>query len=416
MSGKLARVRWQMGQTLLPEHFAAQEESLLADASLRLRARGLPAYGIVSLRWNDSLLTEGVLSLQAATILLPTGTLLDIPGNAAASPINLNVPGTPKVVVYLHCLDEDQAEQQDNDSGWDVGQEDVVPRRTLRVALAAEQSYPGAIDTIKLAELEKDPEGIWQLAASYLPPLLQVGTSPFLRAELSELPKALDAFQYKLAMDSASYLSGGSLFSVKQCLKAVYRAQRFLRNLAGQIHPHPYFVYEALKELYVEVCFYRDSSPKDVAEPYNHDQLADCFKRILEPLAEQMQLAEKRSPYQPFEFRDGVYRIGLGAEITQAGEVYFLVQKSQVNKTVRLEDFKLGAPSRLQMIHKLALKGIPIDKVDRPMLAHSFGPEVEFYQLRRGDEWDYVLREGAAAFYHCSGFEELEFYLYWHGG
>lgn len=415
MSGKLARVRWQMGQTLLPEHFAAQEEALLADAALRARTRGLPAYGIASLRWNDSLLTEGVLSLQAATIVLPTGTLLDIPGNAQASPINLNVPGTPRVTVYLHCLEE-RAEPEQRDSGWAVAHDDAVPRRVLQVALAADQSYPGAIDTLKLAELEKDPEGLWRLASSYVPPLLSVGTSPFLRAELAELPRALDAFQYKLAMDAASYLSGGSLFSVKQCLKAVYRAQRFLRNLAGQIHPHPYHVYETLKELYVEVCFYRDSSPRDVAEPYNHDKLAECFQHILAPLAEQMQLAEKRSPYQPFEFRDGVYRIGLAPELRQAKEVYFLIQKNQVNKTVRLEDFKLGAPSRLQMIHKLALKGVPIDKVDRPMLAHSFGPEVEFYQLRQAEEWDYALREEAAAFYHCPGFEELEFYLYWHTG
>jgi len=45
MTDKLARVRWEMGQTLLPENFLAQEESLIADTILRFRMSGLPAYG-----------------------------------------------------------------------------------------------------------------------------------------------------------------------------------------------------------------------------------------------------------------------------------------------------------------------------------------------------------------------------------
>ena len=60
MTGKLARVRWKMGQALLPEHFVAQEEALLAHSQLRSKIGGLPSYGFASLRWNDSLLSEGV--------------------------------------------------------------------------------------------------------------------------------------------------------------------------------------------------------------------------------------------------------------------------------------------------------------------------------------------------------------------
>jgi type VI secretion system protein ImpJ len=284
------------------------------------------------------------------------------------------------------------------------------------VALAAEQSYPGAIETLKLGEFERDPEGIWRLNEGHVPPLLQVGTSPFLRSVLDDLPQTLEAFQYKLAMDSASYLSGGSLYTVKQCLKSVYRMQRLLANLQRQVHIHPYVLYNELKDFYIDVCFYRDSSPKNVADPYNHDQLAECFKRIMEPLADQMQLAEKRSPYRPFEFRDGVYGIELPQEVRQAKEIYFLIQKSQVNKAVALNNFKIAAPSRLATVHKLALKGVPVTKIDRPMLAHSFGPEVEFYQLMAGEEWEYALKEGGVAFYNSPSFQEMEFYLYWHFG
>jgi type VI secretion system protein ImpJ len=130
-----------------------------------------------------------------------------------------------------------------------------------------------------------------------------------------------------------------------------------------------------------------------------------------------MQLAEKRSPYLPFALRDGIYRLELSSELKAAKEVYFLIQKNQISRAVALKDFKIAAPSRLSLVHKLALEGIPVKKVDRPALAHSFGPEVEFYQLSLGEEWQNGLREGTIAFYHrAAEFSELEFYLYWYAG
>lgn len=409
MNGKLARVHWQMGQTLLPDHFVAQEDALLEDVSLRFRLHGVPAYGFAALRWNPKLLAEGVLSISAATLVTPAGVLVDVPGNAAVTPLNLNVPGTATVTAYLHLLDAPA-----EGGGGPSGEHDVA-RLSRQLVLGVEQTCPGAVESLRLAELRKDPDGVWQLTDRVVPPLLCVGTTPFLMAALDDLGHALEGFQYKLAMDSASYLSGGGLYTVKQCLKSVYRTQRLLANVRGQVHPHPYFVYEALKELYVDVAFYRDAAPKDITEPYQHDQLAACLAKILEPLQEQMRLAEKRSPYLPFELRDGVYRLELSAELKAAKDVYFLIQKNQISRTVSLKEFKVSSPSRLSMIHKLALEGIPVRKVDRPVLAHSFGPEVDFYQLGLTEEWQQALREGAVAFYHrAAEFSDLEFYLYWY--
>ncbi len=80
MAGKLSRVRWQMGQTLLPEHFQAQEEALLAETNMRFRMSGIPAYGVAALKWNETLISEGVFSIQAMALVMPSGLLLDVPG------------------------------------------------------------------------------------------------------------------------------------------------------------------------------------------------------------------------------------------------------------------------------------------------------------------------------------------------
>jgi type VI secretion system protein ImpJ len=411
MAGKLSRVRWQMGQTLLPEHFQAQEEALLAETNMRFRMSGIPAYGVAALKWNETLISEGVFSIQAMALVMPSGLLLDVPGNATASPLNLNIPGTVKVPVYCHVVGESSPGEESGES-WETQEEGTIARAVYQLVLSSEQSQPGAFETIKLAEFEKDPEGTWMLSQSFIPPLLQVGTSPFLMTEFDQFGDALELFQYNLALDAASYLSGAGLFRVEQCLKGVYQTQRFLANLRFQVHMHPYYVYEALKSFYIEVCFYKGVVPEHFASPYKHDELATCFQEILGPLQDQMKLVEVESPYLPFLFRDGLYQIQLPPEMREAKEVYLLVQKSQVSKVVSLEDIKLASISRIPLVHRLALQGIPLEKVDQPSFQHSFGPEVDFFRIIQGEEWDHALSELSLSFYDQPQLKEMDFYIY----
>ena len=410
MNDKLARVCWKMGQTLLPEHLLAQEDSLLANMVVRLRTQGLPSYGIGKLIPNETLLVEGVFSIQEMTLVMASGLLLQIPGNAAVSPFNLNLPGTAGVSLYLHILNEIPTDN--GGSGWEEDAESRIPRVMHRLALSSEQDYPEAMETLKLAEFSKNPQGAWQISRDYIPPLMQVGTSPFLRKDMEALAEALSLFQYNLYMDAVSYLSGDSLSSVKQCLKSVYRTQRLLANLASQVHLHPFYLYEDLSTLYTEVCFYRNTTPENITAPYNHDQLA-LINNIFDLLNKQMQLVRSLPPYLPFELRDNIYQLRLPDEIRQATNVYMLAQKDKVISQLSLGDLKLAALSRLPVVHKMALQGIPFKKVDHPSFQHSFGAEVEFYLLKEGEEWDHALNEMTVAFYNRPDLKEATFYIFW---
>jgi type VI secretion system protein ImpJ len=144
MNDKLARVCWKMGQTLLPEHLLAQEDSLLANAVLRFRMQGLPSYGLGKLIVNETLLGEGILSIQEMTLVMASGLLLNVPGNATVSPFNLNLPGTIKVSVYLHILN-DMPTADSSTGGWEEDAEVRIPRVIHRMALSSEQDYPKAL-------------------------------------------------------------------------------------------------------------------------------------------------------------------------------------------------------------------------------------------------------------------------------
>lgn len=415
MAGTLARVRWAMGQTLLPEHLRAQEESLIADSTARFRAYGLPAYGIGSLKWSDTLLSEGILSVQSMTMIMHSGLLLDVPANAVISPFNLNAPGAASVTVYCHVTRTEASDTTDL-ARPDLQEETKIDKQVWQLALSSEQNHPYAVETMKLAVFTKDPEGIFRPNPDYIPPLLQVGTSPFLRAQLDELAQTIQMFEHRLAQDADRSLSGSSLFSAKQCLKASYRFRRCLANVCHQVHYHPYFLYEAMKDFYSEACFYRGAMPVDIARPYDHDRLADSFNRVLVPLREQMLLARTSSPYVPFELSDGVYRAELPPEIRDAKEVYLLVQKQKVGESFSFENVKIASMSRLSTTYKLALHGIPMREADRPMIANSFGAEVEFFQIVEGEEWDHALHELSVAFYYSPRVENMKFYVYWRLG
>lgn len=398
-----------MGQTLLPEHLIAQEDALLADVALRFSMQGLPFFGIAGLKIIEDLLQEGLFSIKEMEAVMPSGRLIAVPGNAQAAPFNLNNPGKTKVPLYLHLLD---AAPGNGNAGLETEDEANIPRRLNAIALSSEQDYPDAVETLKMGEFEKGPEGSWKPSGEYIPPLLKLGTSPFLLKELKALSESLENFQYNLYMDAVSYLSGDALIAVKQCLRAIYSMQRLIANILGEVHLHPFYLYEGLLSLYTDVCYYRGVAPENITMTYTHNNLAFLYK-IMALLEKQMQIIKSKPPYLPFELKDNVYRVTLPDEVRKAGGIYLLVQKSLIIQQVSLADVKLASISRLPIVHKMALNGIPFKKVEHPTFRHAFGAEVEFYLVSEGEEWDYALNEKNVAFYNRPELKDMDFYLFW---
>lgn len=416
MIDEMARVAWHMGQTLLPEHFIAQEDSLLAETQLRMGQLGLPLFGVGRLKWNDSLLAEGVVSIQQMTLVLPSGRALDVPGNSTVDSFNLNVLGATRVPVYLHLTSKREAPAASAARRAEDG--DTVDRVLQRIEISSEQTSRKALETMKLAEFVKSAEGTWSLSEEYAPPLVQVGTSPFLAGMIDRLQKTMERFHLKLEEDiAASYLGGEGLMGAKLCLEGVYRLRRFLMNLRTQIRFHPYYLYEALKTFYTQICLYQNATPEHATSPYRHDQLAQTFAMVVDPLLHQLQVTRGQTPYLSFERKEGLFIIPeLPKEVRLAKEVYFLVQKPKVSEVFSLEGLKLASRARLPTVHQLSLQGIALRRIDRPPFQHQFGAEVEFFLLGEGEEWDRVLREGSIAFFDRPALANVNAYLYWRVG
>jgi type VI secretion system protein ImpJ len=196
----------------------------------------------------------------------------------------------------------------------------------------------------------------------------------------------------------------------------VLQVRLFLANLLAEISPHPYLVYEQIKYFYIDLCVYHNTPPKFADSIYRHEQLARVFSEILTPLNEELQLSPTRSPYLPFGVVEGIMRVELPEIIREAKQVYLLIQKNRVTKLVNIDVIKLASISRIPVVHKFYLQGIPCKRIENPPFQHSFGPEVDIYQLSEGEEWDHALTELAFGFYADAKFSDEKFYLYWRLG
>ncbi|HEX8436713.1 type VI secretion system baseplate subunit TssK [Archangium sp.] len=410
---KLARVRWQVGQTLLPEHFRAQDEALSAEARLHAELSGLPQVGIASLAWSEALLAEGSLSISLLTAVMPGGFLVNVPGNAALPSFSLEATGRAEVTVFLHLLEEMRGTE-----GVPLYADEPpnVQRVLHRLQLSSEQSADRAISSLELVAFSKDLQGAWRPSAQKVPPLLLVGRNPFLNELLGELDLLLDKAHGQLrTLLLDSYQRGERLASARRTLLEVRRLQALRADMLGGICPHPYHFFDALRRFYFEVCCYLELVPEADLPTYRHDNPGEGLWGWMALLNRAFRPEDTRLTYKPFDCRDGQFVLSPLPSLDEGvqSELYILVRSEDPSQPASLEGVKVASPARLPVVRRLALRGIPFQHVPHPAFPHAFGPEISWYKLSLGEEWQFALRDNGMAFFVTPALQGTQVFLFW---
>ena len=410
---KLARVRWQVGQTLLPEHFRAQDEALSAEARLHAELSGLPQVGIASLKWSEALLAEGSLSISSLTAVLPGGFLVNVPGNASLSSFSLEATGRAEVTVFLHLLEDTRGTE-----GVPLYADDPpnIQRVIRRLQLSSEQAVDRALSSLELVTFSKNLEGAWSPSTRKVPPLLLVGPNPFLNELLFELDSLLEKAHGQLrTLLLDSYQRGDRLAAARRTLLEVRRLQALRTDMRNGVSPHPYNFFDALRRFYFEVCSYLELAPEGSMPTYLHDDLGAGLWGWMELLNRAFRPEDTRLTYKPFDCREGQFVLSPLPTLEPGvqNELYLLVRSEDPSQPASLEGVKVASPSRLPVVRRLALRGIPFQHVPHPAFPHAFGPEITWYRLSLGEEWQYALRDNGMAFYVTPALQDTQVFLFW---
>jgi type VI secretion system protein ImpJ len=409
---KIAPVRWFLGQTVLPEHFVALQQLAEAAVEFRGRMQGLPMYGIAYLSYNEALLRDGVLAIGELSAVLPDGLVISVPGGCSLAPLSLVATSATRVSVYLHILGDTVSGQGNRTYDSDPR---VVERVLHRAVLSITDHVDNSRAVLRLGDFEKGVAGSFSLAGTYVPPLLQVATTPYLLPAMAILEAQVNALEPQLvAQLQDTFLRPDRLSTIRRCLTALYRAQTLFADLRNRIAHHPHDVFAALRDLYLEACCFHEVVPDQPVLPYQHDALASCFGTVVRLLQQALRPVYTRSTHLRFSRNNGLFTLGgLPSELKDAQEVFLLVQRPTLHTRISIDDIKVSCTSRLALVHRLVLRGVPFKYVERPPFQHTFGPEVDFYQLQSGDEWDHVLRESSVALYVHPVLERANVFLYW---
>lgn len=407
----LKRVSWQIGQPLLPLHLVAQENSLLAHLNFYIRNQGFPFYGIGQLKWDDTLLFQGVVSISKLTAIFPSGEVVDVPENGKISVFDLNKVGKNQVSLYLHLLQE----ASDQEMVYDEQEEEKVLFQLNQLTLSNEGHVFSTKTSLKLAEFEKDVENRWKLTENFSPPLFSTNDNPFLTNKLFRIRTIIESFQKELEQETST----GKLFEqrtieTKLCLIEVANLRRLLLNIERNIINHPYYLYEQLSELLNTLALiYTDQADLNII-PYQHEKLSPLFSKLIELFIQYLKPKSERLSSLQFEKKDLYYVSDkLPQELYDAHEIFLIAQPLDPKEKFSMEGLKFASYSRLNNVCRFALSGITLLKLESAPFNNNFTKSSSIYKVEKDLEWDHALSEGRAAFFVQNTREELQAFLYW---
>jgi predicted component of type VI protein secretion system len=301
-----------------------------------------------------------------------------------------------------------------------------------RVELSTAPGHPGAVDSLKLAELEQAPDGVWIVRPGYVPPLVALAAWPdFFARVVGRMRKLLAGWEDILLGDlETQVLSVAKSLRAHECLRRSRLHGWFLTQIdaaapartSGPSHAdsvlaaHPFEVFRRLVELTLDVHAYQAAAaeaPALAAQVYDHRDLVGCFEPLLAELERRTRLPHGRAPYAPF-VREGRVASCALPEVVESTRLYWLVRRGEGTDRDAPRAVKLAACGRLETVHRHALRGVAVKPLASVPFRHDFDPDVAFYEIvAEGEEWDFALREGKLGYVAEGPIAACETYLFW---
>jgi type VI secretion system protein ImpJ len=307
---QLQPVLWSKGTFLTPQHLQVQDKFLEDSMNFRVQVLRACAWGFNELVFDEELLAEGQLAITRASGIFPDGLLFEFPGPDQPPPSkalqDLFEPGLRNLEIYLTVPDYKEkglnvagagrsvtsrffaeiATVRDENTG--IGEKSIqVARKNLRL-LAANESREGS-SALAIARIEKTDTGAFRLDPRFVPPLLEVRASEYLRGLVNGILEILSAKSTQISgsrrqknlsladFTTADIANFWLLYTVNSNIPVLNHL------LLGQ-RCHPQELFSALTGLGASLCTFSSTiRPRDLPL-YDHSNLGGVFGDLAEKL------------------------------------------------------------------------------------------------------------------------------------
>lgn len=432
------KVVWTEGMFLQPQHFQQHDRYLEYQLRQRLIATIGHAWGYTSLAIDEAALTLGKLGINAAEGILPDGTAFSIPGNDAA-PAALDVPADARNerVVLAAALqrpgivdtDAEQAagsmgpryqvaEVAIGDSNTNVDRDASVQVGRLNLRLMLERDAGEGFATLGVARvIERRADNKLVVDAQYVPPMLHAQGHAILDGYLRELCGLLHQRGEALAARIAQPGRGGvAEIADFLLLETVNRSEPLFMQLQRRSVLHPETLHAACLSLAGDLSTFRERRRPPVYPEYLHDDLARCFKPLIEDLRQSLSMVMEQTAI-PIELQDRKYGVRVAiipdTDLQRHASFVLAVASQMPGDALRSRfptQVKIGPVERIRDLVNLQLPGVglrPLPVAPRQIPYHAGFNYFEL-ETRNNELWKQLETSGGLAMHIAGEFPGLE--------
>jgi type VI secretion system protein ImpJ len=417
----LHKPHWTQGLEVGPQHFQLTDSYNAQLIAHRLDALFDHTWGIHEIRWDTRAIGAGELALKKLDAILPDGTPIacDSADGAATPAIPIRDLG-PKGAreVYLGILRDEQAPQRYVQESvlvpnYEGGHEPVrVESLRPNVRLLLEGDPLQEHVTLPCARVIRAASGQIAFDETFVPPVLAVNASPYLRRELR---KALDALMARQSLQARS--------SARDVTEAVQRwiasiigsfAPRFA-DLVHQRYTHPIVAYRVLAELLGSLAPFTRSGTHRIPA-FEYDRLGPVFQEMFAGLGAVLDAIRadqhRRIPLVRLDpttlFADlnepAIFRNDFFLSVTG-------VDPDELRTRVP-QHFKVGSWMDLPEMVRSATTGVALKHEPRPPGTLPGGQGTLYFRLEKAEPFAPIVKTGQMGIHHVHGLPLSEIALF----
>jgi type VI secretion system protein ImpJ len=428
---------WSEGLLMKPQHLQQQDrwiETMLEGRVAGLRFGG---WGLRALSFERELLPLGKIAIASASMVLPDGTVLDLP--AQVDPPAPRTPPTTlrgalvKIAVPVRPSDGGQMSTDASLVRRYVGREQSVRNATaperpatpvkigrLNARLLFEGEAEDDLVAMPIARIREVAQtGAIVLDGDFIPPCLDFQASERMAQIVNETRALLKSRADAIASraDSSRLATDGAGLLDILTLSIINGYEVLFNHFAGARGLHPVEIFEAMLQLTGQLATLSSGRRPPAEMPsYSHDDIEASMSPLIVKLREFLTVVIERNAV-PLELQPRGYGVvtSIIADRTLFQNSRFVLTAvaavpSEVLRSQLPNQMKIGSVEQIRDLVNLQLPGIPMRALPVAPPELPFLQNGVYFELDQGGElWRGLIRSAAFAI-HLSG-EYPEFHM-----
>ncbi|MDB4990412.1 MAG: hypothetical protein JWN04_5590 [Myxococcaceae bacterium] len=418
---------WTEGTLMLPQHLQQQDRHHTSMLHTRLAGFDPLAWGVLHVELDSRALQTGSVAVTAFEGVLPDGTALSF-GNGRPHPrpkdralAKFFPPSQRALVVYLALPTEREGVNNygegeamrfalQNVPVFDASADDrsetlalLSPRPCL---LFGGESLDGFV-ALKLAEITRDARGELSISSSFIPPCLQIGASPVLRARLERLLAAMVGRHRRLTDSRRITNEGRAEFTAADVtrylqLNALNTAFPTLHYALQNLDVPPRATFLCLAQLAGALATFSAEADMTQPLPFDFQDLGHTFEFVIGMVERLLEVADaERFVSLSLALHEGSRHFGDFQQVRlDQCERFFVAVESSLPRPLVVQEFtkraKVASHEDMDIVLSTSVGGVSIAESQKPPTELPVRPNVVYFELpARGADvyWKHILND-----------------------